>query len=285
MMTTHELHFRLEAQQELYCLQWSPDTIRGNIVLTHGWNQHAGQYHELAEYLTKNQWQVWGWDLYGHGHSSGSRGSIQNFQNYMSHLDIIIKHIQSQKTARPLVLFGHSLGALITFLWMLEKQDSQIDAICLSAPLFQLKYQPSSLKTVTAKLAQILSQEIILRNSIDLNLLTTDTQQQEAKRKDGFLHGKASSEMFSGMLKAFEVVEQKATSINHPLFIQASYEDKIADPEQISKIYKKLGGSNKNIKYYESAHEVYHDTCKKIAYKDLLSFINVFAEKNEITSL
>lgn len=56
-------------------------------VIVHGYAEHIGRYREVAHVLTDAGLTVVGFDLRGHGRSSGGRGVIRSFTDYLDNLD------------------------------------------------------------------------------------------------------------------------------------------------------------------------------------------------------
>jgi len=135
---------------------------RGLVIVSHGYTEHSGLYDELASELAEDGWTVVRYDLRGHGDSDGERGYITKFDDYVKDLELIhdvaLHESASRSTAatdkKPLVvLFGHSLGGLVTLRYMLKltlapslrhKADS-VQAIVLSAPFLRVA-KPLSVK-------------------------------------------------------------------------------------------------------------------------------------------
>lgn len=96
---------------------WCPNGIcaRATIVLQHGFTEYAERYldshHDFIRELTAAGYTVYALDMWGHGRSPGTRG--------VTHVGKAIKdHIELRRLASedglPIILFGHSLGGLVT---------------------------------------------------------------------------------------------------------------------------------------------------------------------------
>ena len=58
--------------------------------------------------------EVFQYDLRGHGKSGGERGYIDPFTQYMEDLDDCIKHLRDNYKMQNYIIYGHSMGALIS---------------------------------------------------------------------------------------------------------------------------------------------------------------------------
>jgi len=89
-------------------------TARGTVLIVHGLGEHAGRYAPLANWLNGQGYAVRGYDLYGHGHSSGRRGHLARETQHLEHLaEVAAATRAAAGGASPLIVLGHSLGGLI----------------------------------------------------------------------------------------------------------------------------------------------------------------------------
>jgi alpha-beta hydrolase superfamily lysophospholipase len=61
-----------------------PGTPKGIVVITHGYAEHCGRYHELANVIVGAGWAVLTYDCRGHGHSDpASAATSIRFATYL----------------------------------------------------------------------------------------------------------------------------------------------------------------------------------------------------------
>src|SRR5215813_5706740 len=60
-----------------------PGTPRGVVLITHGYAEHCGRYHEVAHVIVNAGWAALSYDVRGHGRSPGQRGYIDRFAIYL----------------------------------------------------------------------------------------------------------------------------------------------------------------------------------------------------------
>ena len=104
------------------------------------------------------------WDLRGHGRSEGKRGFIRDFNDYERDLESLVAVIrrQPQSSSGPFILFGHSMGGLITLQYLENSNSTKPDAAVLSSPALGLSIEVPPIK---AKIAQI-AEKWLLADSI-----------------------------------------------------------------------------------------------------------------------
>lgn len=108
-------------------LQW--------VIITHGVGEHSGRH----KYWLREEFKglnILFYDLRGHGGSEGERGFIQKFDDYTKDIDSIISFLQKEYSMREFILFGHSMGGLITARWIVKHPNAHFypKKIILSAP-------------------------------------------------------------------------------------------------------------------------------------------------------
>lgn len=100
---------------------WSPDdgACRGVIHISHGMAEHAGRYARFAEALTAAGWHVYANDHRGHGRSAATDADLGWFAEHdgwdrlVLDLREYIDRWRAHHPDVPIVLFAHSMGALL----------------------------------------------------------------------------------------------------------------------------------------------------------------------------
>ena len=107
--------------EHLYLQTWLPSGPDGAAVpapsavvaAVHGYGDHGGRYVWLGEDLVARGHALYVFDLRGHGQSSGTRGQIRRFEEYLDDLAVFLDEVRRVQPAAPLFLLGHSMGGLI----------------------------------------------------------------------------------------------------------------------------------------------------------------------------
>ena len=131
--TTHEIK-----GYTIYSRLYSVDDAKANILFLHGYCEHSGMYIHIAKYFNSNQFNFYMIDLPGHGRSSGRRGCIKEFDEYVSVTSDYLKLIKKSDIfcgeQLPLYCFGFSLGGLIVSQLSSTKETAQLidGGICVN---------------------------------------------------------------------------------------------------------------------------------------------------------
>jgi len=115
---------------------------RPAVFLVPGYTDHAGRYGDTFTYLHARGHAVWGMDTRGHGRSSGPRGYVARFADYVDDLAAALALARKETPAAGWVLLGHSTGGLIALAALLDRGgEAPFDAvagIAVTCPLLRL---------------------------------------------------------------------------------------------------------------------------------------------------
>ncbi len=261
---------------ELFYQVWRKGESRGTIVVTHGLAEHSENYHRFATAFAEDGWTVIGWDLRGHGKSEGKRGYVEDFADYCHDLDALVKFLKSQMQTRgkPLFLFGHSMGGLITIKTVINHAPGGVTALCLSSPALGVSLEVPKLKVKAAHILADWLPKVTLYNEIDYSLLHRDQELLKEYRNDPLRHEKISPRLFLGMTSSFTEAFDHAGEIHQPVLMQLAGVDKIVSTPEAERFFDLLGSKKKEILVYaESYHEIFNDLGREEVIGDLKDFL------------
>jgi acylglycerol lipase len=115
---------------------WVPDgDVVGVLVFLHGYGEHLGLYDAFARRLNADGFAVHAIDAPGHGRSDGERAVIASWDHYVDDARRLVEMAKAAHPGRPLVLAGHSGGALAAYLLALRSPDVAQALVLSGAPL------------------------------------------------------------------------------------------------------------------------------------------------------
>jgi alpha-beta hydrolase superfamily lysophospholipase len=137
-MTVIEQRFRYEGADGagLAGFRWAGDgKPKAAIQLAHGAGEHSGRYLGPLTPLIEAGYILYSADHRGHGLTSGMT-SLGDFgpggaPAAVDDMAVLARLIREREPGLPLVLFGHSMGAMFSQAWLPEHSDL-IDALVLS---------------------------------------------------------------------------------------------------------------------------------------------------------
>lgn len=113
---------------------YRPRAYTATVVLVHGYLNHAGQFRHLIAGLLDGGFAVAVFDLPGHGLSSGQRGEIETFEQYVQAVEDFRLVVQAHLNG-PYHAVGFSTGAAILIEMLLAGRADAFERIVLAAPL------------------------------------------------------------------------------------------------------------------------------------------------------
>lgn len=280
MLQRFEGHFIGSDDSELFFQSWTKDEpAQGTVIITHGLAEHSECYHPLAKVLAENNWHVIAWDLRGHGRSEGKRGYVRDFNDYERDLENLVNVVrrQTQVPEAPFILFGHSMGGLITLQYLIRSKQKKPDGACFSSPALGLSVQVPPLKEKIALIAEKWMPTLTLHNEIKYQDLSRDEKMVESYPRDNLRHDKVSPALFLGMLRAFKEVQENASEVTLPVLFQLSGDDRLVSAEASREFFSKLPNKKNQILIYpDSYHEIYNDLDRENVIADLKRFLGGF---------
>src|SRR5262245_59139472 len=120
---------------EVFARRWTPDAApRAAVVIAHGLSEHSGRYARFADALTRAGYAVYAEDHRGHGRTAASTGVGRAGERGIDGVIDDLHHlagIAATETGVPVVLFGHSMGALLAQVYA-ERHGDELAALVLS---------------------------------------------------------------------------------------------------------------------------------------------------------
>lgn len=243
----------------LYAEIFQPEgTPKGVVLVTHGYAEHCGRYREVAHVITNAGWAVLAYDVRGHGQSPGARGFIDRFDIYLD--DLTQAHAAARKLApgAPLVLLGHSHGALIILRALCGDRPPEAVHAILSSPYLGLRLTVPSYKRALARVASRVAPGFANPNALRVEDLTRDAQKQAERRADTLCFDVATARWFTEASAAQEYVAKHADRIKIPTTWLVGGDDPIADPAASRRVASRVAKAD----YHDLVglkHEVFNE--------------------------
>ncbi|WP_111894326.1 alpha/beta hydrolase [Acinetobacter sp. MB5] len=114
--------------------------VQGTVFLLHGYLEHSGIYQPIIAEILSQGFSVLVFDLPGHGLSSGSPASIQDFDHYQDVLTAVYHYVKNaDQLPKPWLGIGQSTGGAIFMHHLLayaeQRKNPFVDRVLLLSPL------------------------------------------------------------------------------------------------------------------------------------------------------
>ena len=259
---------------KLFIRSWIPEfPPKKNILVVHGLGEHSGRYKNFAEIFVKNGFGVFALDLIGHGKSFGKKGHLKKFVNYLDSIEASLIYIRKKYLNTPIILFGHSLGGLVSLKFLIDRESKEIDKSIISSPWIETAIKIPSYLLLIHKVLHKIFPSLQLHNNLVTQHLSKDQNVIDNYENDPLVHDRISLNLFSEIIKTIDNVIKKSSRIKLETLLYHGENDKIISHKGTKKIAS-LIPNNKFILFEDIYHEPHNDNEKDLVFKKMIEFIN-----------
>ena len=216
-----------------------PGAPRGVMLLAHGYAEHVGRYRDFITHLSARGLGVAAIDHRGHGRSGGPRGHCRDYGEFIADLRTLAGMAEEWWPGVPRLLFGHSMGGLLGFLYLLRHPDT-VRAGALSGPAFKVAETAPRLLQGVALLLVRVAPSVTFRSSLDPGALSRDPAVGAAYVADPLVHRAASAGFVRAIRAAQAAAMEEAPRLRVPLLILQGDADRIVLPAGATEIAARL---------------------------------------------
>jgi acylglycerol lipase len=243
------------------------------IAVVHGYGDHGGRYAWIGEDMAARGYALYTYDLRGHGHSSGPRGQVGRFDEYLDDTETFLDEVRRAQPGKPVLLLGHSMGGLICAR-LAEERSPDVHGLILSSPFLQLAEAVPPSRLIGLKVLAKVWPDRDIGNTVRAAHLSHDETVVEAYVTDRLVHHVAPARWASQILQAQDATMADATRIELPLLVLYGTEDHVVDTAFIEELYDRATAGDKSILRYEGYyHECFNETGRERVFDDLAAWI------------
>ncbi len=304
--STHR--FTAKDGQNIFYYRWKNLNPKGVVQISHGIGEHAGRYQRIAELLQENGFEVYANDHRIHGNSIKSKEHLGVYEgenyfddavNDMRELTLII---QQEFPKKKIILFGHSMGSLLSRQYATKFGDD-LQALILSGTGSYIKGLGSiglaganvmkffkGRKRSSNILKTVFFNEFNKKfkpNRTPVDWISRDEEQVDLFANDPLRIENFSISMFIDILKGSKKVNDpstfQATPKRLPIYIFSGDEDPIGEMgkgvRKVANQYISSGINDLTFKLYEGGrHEMLNETNRIEVEQDFMNWLNAKIE-------
>jgi alpha-beta hydrolase superfamily lysophospholipase len=184
----------------LHLRHWAPAGAPwATVLIVHGIGEHSGRYERTGRLLAQAGLDVHAFDIRGHGLSGGRRVYVRTWDDFLD--DLAGRLAAVREPGRPLVLFGHSMGALIALTYACSDRPAP-DLLVLSAPPLEARV-PAWQRAVAPILSRV-APTFVLPNPIAGDQLSHDPAVGAAYFADPLVQPRSTTRLGAELFKAMK---------------------------------------------------------------------------------
>ena len=238
-------------------LHFTEDVISkplANILIIHGIAEHSGRYDHVVKALNKAKFNVFRFDLRGHGRSGGKRGCVKNLDTLLTDVYHLVEYIKGKYRGK-IFLLGHSLGGGIANIY--ASQYFNIDGYISSGAASDMVPQMKPFKVIPYQLIKWVTIKYKLSN----NSLATIKEVEDNYQNDPYVLKKYKiGYLAEVMIKGSKLLKKNYDNITVPVLIMHGLGDPIVPAGFSERLYEKIASTDKQLIIFEnSLHEIYND--------------------------
>jgi alpha-beta hydrolase superfamily lysophospholipase len=192
------------------------------VVIVHGIGEHSGRYERTGRLLAAAGLDVQAFDLRGHGLSGGRRVYVRRWDDYLD--DVEVRLAAMRDPGRPLVLFGHSMGALIALTYVFSDRPAP-DLLVLSAVPLQATV-PRWQRALAPILGRV-APTVVLSNPITGDQLARDPAVGIAYFADPLVQPRSTARLGAQLFSAMKRARSDLARLNLPTLVIHGGDDRL----------------------------------------------------------
>lgn len=257
---------------------------RAVVQLAHGAGEHAGRYRERLAPLIEAGYCIYAADHRGHGLTAGMAG-LGDFgpggaAAAVADMAVLSRRIREEQPRLPLVLFGHSMGAMFAQAYLLDHADL-IDALVLSGTAAP---GPRITGNLNARFEQRTAYDWLSRDPAEVDAYVADPL-------CGIRFTDASAASFAELrARPLDAAALPAVTRGMPVYIVVGNQDPINDDlrriHPLVDVYRQAGLAVTLRVYEGGRHEMLNEVNREQVVADLLHWLDghVAARGDEATA-
>ena len=266
--------FTFELAPDIATFSWTVASPKAQLLLQHGLGEYSEryveQYSQIVPRLNELDIDVFAFDLPGHGRSDGERGLIDLQVGVWLHLQA--REMLASRNL-PTVLYGHSLGGLITA-GSINRNSANVAAAVIGSSALHLPSQGWE-RMLSQALGKLLPNAPMPLPRPGLEALSRDPEIVKRAAVDPmFYQGKAKNLVAKSVIEVSDEIWGNTGNWKVPTLIMHGTADTSTDYRASVRLHEEIASVDKELKIYEGAyHELLNDTIAQAATSDLLNWI------------
>ena len=269
-----EERFYVDAKTELFYRAFIPSKPSIMLIFVHGADQHSGQFLDMAMHCLQHSIAFFGLDLRGFGQSTGQRGHIYSFDEYLDDLDKFVSFVWRRYPSEPMFVSGHSLGGIIVIRYIEEYKNPLVKGAILSAPALRFRFHIPRIFNLLCHSLSVFTPMRGIQLSKWHGIVSKIYNAYRIEDDGNILSsGIFSARWISELLVNSHRALKRAENFQTPALCLCGTDDPIVDPIAIEEFYNSLGVSDKVYVLFPARHNILQDNTKEAAFNQIVNWV------------
>jgi len=247
---------------------------RAVVLYVHGYAEHGGRFGHVAARLTAEGYAFQVFDQRHHGRSPGEpRTDLPGVMPVVEDVAAQVESARRLAPGRPLVIYGHSLGAFLSLATLVRRPDLADGLIACASPL-DADRTVSPLLLKLADLLGVLLPRLPLV-PIELRAISRDPSVVQAYESDPLVVRVPMRARLCSLLNAeARSLRPRLPELRLPLLVLHGEADRIAPVSGSRRLFETAGSSDKTLKIYPGLfHEVHNEPEREQVLADVVGWL------------
>jgi len=247
-------------EAKIHFCEWKPEKPAAVLCLVHGIGEYAARYDHVGAYLKNRNIALIGFDLRGHGLTTGKRGHAAPRDLILDDIDDLIRVAADNFDGLPLYLYGHSMGGNIVLDYREKgRLRNSVKGYVVTAPwLILVKKIPSAMIAAVTAIAAI-KPDLIIDTGLQAVNISTVKAEVEKYLHDPLIHHKISVRTAIDGIRAADRLLNSPASAGSPLLLMHGSQDRICSVEGSRRIRDKEDGNCTFVEWEGLYHEIHNE--------------------------
>lgn len=253
---------------QLFEQSWSPnEPPRAVLVAMHGLKDHSTRYGDWARRLVGRGFAVHGFDMRGHGHSSGHRATLDSFDDLTGDLDIFMNRVRAQHPGLPVFLVGHSVGGAIVTLYTLQRRP-ELAGLIVMAPALRVDRSP--IEAAATPLAAAMLPNFPVVDTPDEDFCRDPAVVREMAGDPLVYHSVGPARTAAALVDAIGRIWEHADELDVPLLGLHGTVDRLTDPRGTAELVRRSHNRDSTLLLYRGlVHDLIHEPEREQVMSDM----------------
>ncbi|HTR51503.1 MAG TPA: lysophospholipase [Kofleriaceae bacterium] len=263
---------------KLLARKWAASgDVKGALVIVHGLKDYSARYAHLASRAAAAGFDVYAYDLRGHGRSAGPRVAPDDWNDYVDDTDRFLKLVESREPGKPVFLFGHSMGGAIAARTA-EVHAPKLAGLILSGPAIAIDAPP--LLIAATRMSGFLTPHFPAFKLDDRDF-SSDPANADAMAKDPLVSDPpAPASTAAGLVEGMHEIWRDVDRLTMPVLAMHGTADRLTAPSGSRALIATVPATDKTLRIYDGYfHDLLHEPGERATHveDDLLAWLAAHA--------